>query len=102
MMCRRLGICTGDIRQVMIAGAFGSYMSPVSACGIGLIPPELGNVVLAIGNAAGQGARLCALSLAEYERAARLARSMDYLELAADPAFQDVFVDELEFPGDDE
>lgn len=102
MMCRRLGVQTDDIESVMIAGAFGSYMSPASACGIGLIPPELEEKVIAIGNAAGQGARLCMLSLEEYERAARLARRIEYLELAADPAFQDVFVDELVFPGEDE
>ncbi len=100
MMCRRLGIQTDDIRSVLIAGAFGSYMSPSSACGIGLIPPELEEKVTAIGNAAGQGARLCVLSIDEYKRAAVLARQVEYLELAADPAFQDVFVDELEFPGD--
>ncbi len=102
MMCRKLGIDTDDITCVMIAGAFGSYMSPASACGIGLIPPELEEEVMAIGNAAGQGARLCMLSIDEYERAARLAASIEYLELAADPAFQDVFVDELEFPGEDD
>ncbi len=102
MMCRRLGIVTNDIQSVMIAGAFGSYMSPASACGIGLIPPELEDKVVAIGNAAGQGARLCVLSIDEYKRAATLSRKIEYLELAADPAFQDVFVDELEFPGDDE
>ena len=102
MMCRRLGISTGDIACVMIAGAFGSYMSPASACGIGLIPPALQEKVMAIGNAAGQGARLCALSIDEYRRAATLSRNVEYLELAADPAFQDVFVDELEFPGDEE
>ncbi len=100
MMCRRLGIRTDDIRSVLIAGAFGSYMSPSSACGIGLIPPELEEKVTAIGNAAGQGARLCVLSIDEYKRAAVLSRQVEYLELAADPAFQDVFVDELEFPGD--
>ncbi len=101
MMCRKLGVTTDEIRDVMIAGAFGSYMSPASACGIGLIPPQLEERVNAIGNAAGQGAKLCVLSGDEYRRAARLARSMDYLELAADPEFQDVFVDELEFPGED-
>ena len=102
MMCRRLGVTTDDIACVMIAGAFGSYMSPASACGIGLIPPALQEKVMAIGNAAGQGARLCALSIDEYRRAATLSRNVEYLELAADPAFQDVFVDELEFPGDEE
>ena len=101
MMCRRLGITTGDIQSVMIAGAFGSYMSPTSACGIGLIPPELEQKVMAIGNAAGQGARLCVLSIDEYKRAAVLSKRIEYLELAADPAFQDVFVDELEFPGEE-
>jgi len=102
MMCRRLGITVSDIESVMIAGAFGSYMSPASACGIGLIPPMLESKVMAIGNAAGQGARLCALSIDEYRRAAVLAHNVEYLELAADPAFQDVFVDELEFPSDEE
>ncbi len=101
MMCSRLGIRTGDIQSVMIAGAFGSYMSPASACGIGLIPPELEEKVMAIGNAAGQGARLCVLSIDEYSRAATIAKKIEYLELAADPAFQDVFVDELEFPGEE-
>ena len=101
MMCRRLGINTGDIKTVMIAGAFGSYMSPASACGIGLIPPELEEEVMAIGNAAGQGARLCVLSIDEYKRAATISKRIEYLELAADPAFQDVFVDELEFPGEE-
>ncbi|MDD6189183.1 MAG: ASKHA domain-containing protein [Clostridiales bacterium] len=98
MMCQRLGITTKDIVHIMIAGAFGSYMSPKSAAGIALIPPELGDEVVAIGNAAGQGAKLCALSVDEYKRSARLAVKMEYLELAADPKFQDIFVDELEFP----
>ena len=101
MMCQRLGIVTDDIKTVMIAGAFGSYMSPASACGIGLIPPELEEEVMAIGNAAGQGAKLCVLSIDEYKRAADISKKIEYLELAADPAFQDVFVDELEFPGEE-
>ena len=101
MMCQRLGIVTDDIKTVMIAGAFGSYMSPARACGIGLIPPELEEEVMAIGNAAGQGAKLCVLSIDEYKRAADISKKIEYLELAADPAFQDVFVDELEFPGEE-
>ncbi len=101
LMCSRLGVKDDDIRKVMIAGAFGSYMSPKSACQIGLIPPQLGDRVIAIGNAAGQGAKLCLLSEPEYERAKRIGAFCDYLELAADPQFQDVFVDQLEFPGDE-
>lgn len=98
LMCRRLGVSDEDITSVMIAGAFGSYMSPESACGIGLIPPHLESKVIAIGNAAGQGAKLCLLSSAEYDDAQYLGGFCEYLELAADPEFQDVFVDQLEFP----
>jgi len=29
------------VRSVLLAGAFGSYLSPESACGIGMLPPEL-------------------------------------------------------------
>ncbi|MDR0937299.1 MAG: ASKHA domain-containing protein [Oscillospiraceae bacterium] len=97
MMCAKLGISDGDIRRVLIAGAFGSYMRPESACGIGLIPKQLLPVVSAIGNAAGQGAKLAAISIAEFTRAAGLAKKMEYLELAADPAFNDIFVDHLSF-----
>ena len=98
MMSDYLGVKSEDIESVLIAGAFGSYMSPKSACGIALIPPVLESKVTAVGNAAGQGAKLALLSKEEYERSADIARTMNYLELAADPKFQDIFVDMLEFP----
>jgi uncharacterized 2Fe-2S/4Fe-4S cluster protein (DUF4445 family) len=98
LLARRLGVSLDELEVIMIAGAFGNYMSPESACGIGLIPPKLGGRVIGIGNAAGQGAKLCLLSAAEYKRAEALGRSTEYLELAADPDFQDTFVDQMEFP----
>lgn len=98
MMSIKLGTDVNDIKSIMIAGAFGSYMSPKSACGIGLIPPRLEGKVKAVGNAAGQGARLVAMSNTEYKRAYGISKSVEYLELAADSQFQDVFVDNLEFP----
>ena len=54
MMSIKLGTDVNDIKSIMIAGAFGSYMSPKSACGIGLIPPRLEGKVKAVGNAAGR------------------------------------------------
>lgn len=98
MMSDYLGVKSEDIESVLIAGAFGSYMSPKSACGIALIPPVLESKVTAVGNAAGQGSKLALLSKSEYERSANISRTMNYLELAADPKFQDIFVDMLEFP----
>ena len=86
-----------DIRRVCLAGAFGNYLKPESACRIGMIPPVLLDRIVSVGNAAGEGARLCALSRAEFEYSKRLAAGTEFLELASLPEFQDCYVDALEF-----
>lgn len=98
LMSKELGIKTSDIKQVMIAGAFGNYMDPHSACAIGLIPRELEDRIIPIGNAAGEGAKIAALSRTECEKSQEMAKHTEFLELATDPDFQDTFVDQLEFP----
>ena len=97
LLCEKLGVEVQDIRQVFLAGAFGSYMDPRSACRIGMIPPVLLDKISAIGNAAGEGAKLCALSRAEYDYSKQLAANTEFLELASLPQFQDRYVDALEF-----
>lgn len=97
LMCEHLGVATEDIRQVLLAGAFGNYMNPASACRIGMIPPVLENRIQPIGNAAGEGAKACALSRDTFEESKRLAAETEFLELASKPEFQDRFVDALEF-----
>ena len=86
---------------MLIAGAFGNYMSPKSACRIGLIPPALEDRILPIGNAAGEGARIAALNHQEFLRAQTMMKKTGFIELASDPDFQDRFVDELMFPEGD-
>lgn len=98
LMAEHLSIGLSEIEQVFIAGAFGNYMEPESACAIGLIPQILKDKIVPIGNAAGEGAKIAALSRWEYEHAKAFARKVEFLELASNPNFQDCFVDELEFP----
>ena len=98
LLAERLGINLTDIRRVCIAGAFGNYMDPNSACDIGLIPPELRSKVIPVGNAAGEGAKMVLQNRADWARAGRLARKAEFLELASLPQFQVEFVDQLEFP----
>ena len=97
LMARRLGVQIGDIRQVLLAGAFGNYLNPASACKIGMIPPVLMDRIRPIGNAAGAGAKLCSLAASEFDSARHLAASTEFLELAALPDFQDTYVDCLSF-----
>ena len=97
LMEKQLGIRTEDIKRVKIAGAFGNYMDPHSACAIGMIPAELEDRIVMIGNGAGEGAKIAAFSYQEYRRAERIARRAEFLELASSPDFQDTFVDHLMF-----
>ena len=97
LLCAHLGSKPEDIQTVLLAGAFGSYMNPASACRIGMIPPVLLDRIQSIGNAAGEGAKLCALSAKEYAYSQTLAANTEFLELASMPDFQDCYVDALEF-----
>ena len=98
ILLEHLGRKPDDIREVLIAGAFGNYMSPKSACAIGMIPGILLDRVKAVGNAAGRGALLCALDENCFRRATEMVSGTEFIELASNPAFQDTFVDELLFP----
>ena len=91
-----------DIQTVYLAGAFGNYLTPASACRIGMIPPVLLDRITPIGNAAGEGAKLCALNREEYLYSQRLAKETEFLELASLPQFQDCYVDALEFSEEEE
>lgn len=87
-----------DIGRLLLAGAFGNYLDPVSACRIGLIPSKLQGKITAIGNAAGEGALISAMNEEEYQRSLKLGEQSEFFELACDPDFEEVFVDELYFP----
>ncbi|MCF0230089.1 MAG: DUF4445 domain-containing protein [Parasporobacterium sp.] len=97
LLAGELGIEISDIKKVLIAGAFGNYMSPHSACVIGLIPEELEDRIELIGNAAGEGAVIATLNHDEFQRAQKIRDMAEFLELAASPDFQDTFVDHLMF-----
>jgi len=102
LMCEHLGVAVEDIDTVYLAGAFGNYLDPAAACRIGMIPPCLEQKVRPIGNAAGEGAKLCALSKAEYEYSKTLAAGTQFLELASMRQFQDRFIGCLNFEEDDD
>ena len=97
LLSERLGVRVADIRRVYLAGAFGNYMDPASACRIGMIPPVLLDRIVPIGNAAGEGTKLCALCRAEFDYSKKLARETEFLELASLPRFQKCYIQALNF-----
>ncbi len=98
LLCSHYGVRFSDIQEVQLAGSFGNDMSPSSACIVGLLPAELEDKICPIGNAAGEGAQRAVLSVEEYETCSRLAEETEFLELARDREFPDIFMEELLFP----
>ena len=92
------GIAAGDVQQVLLAGSFGSYLSPASAVRIGLVPPLPVLRIVSAGNVAGEGAKMALLSVRERAGAMALLEEVRYVELSDRSDFNDRFVDELAFP----
>ena len=84
--------------KLILAGGFGSYIDKTKAMLIGLIPDLPLEDVYAVGNAAGDGARIALLNLQKRREAAEVARSVQRFELPTDPEFQNQFMLALNFP----
>jgi uncharacterized 2Fe-2S/4Fe-4S cluster protein (DUF4445 family) len=98
MLVEELGVEVSDISQVLLAGSFGSYLSPASAVRIGLVPKLPVARIVAAGNVAGEGAKMVLLSAAERAQAMAVLDEVEYVELSGRADFQDIFVDLLGFP----
>ncbi|NLL63517.1 MAG: DUF4445 domain-containing protein [Ruminococcaceae bacterium] len=92
-----LDISYTDIEKVYIAGAFGNFMKPSSMCGIKLVPPELEEKIVPVGNAAGNGAKLALLSKEELKNATFVSEKTEFIELASHKNFQEIFIKNLDF-----
>jgi uncharacterized 2Fe-2S/4Fe-4S cluster protein (DUF4445 family) len=99
ILLTELGVTESDITQVLLAGSFGSYLSPASAVRIGLVPRLPLPRIVSAGNVAGEGAKMAALSLRERAAADAILDEVEYVELSGRADFNDMFVDQLAFPG---
>lgn len=89
------GLKCDDIGQVFIAGGFGSVLDKHSAAGIGMIPAELVDRTVAIGNAAAGGAIIAATNPNAEKRLDEIAQSMKYIELSSDKNFSDEYIRQM-------
>ena len=86
------GVTEKEIKQVVIAGAFGTYINVASAIEIGMLPSLPLNRFLQTGNAAGMGAKLALISLKSRAQAQALTSRVRYIELASAPDFEHSFM----------
>jgi uncharacterized 2Fe-2S/4Fe-4S cluster protein (DUF4445 family) len=99
LLLEEMGVEPGDVQQVLLAGSFGSYLSPGNAVRIGLVPSIPVLRIVSAGNVAGEGAKMTLLSASERAGADTLLKEVSYVELSDRTDFNDRFVDELAFPG---
>ena len=96
LLLDRSGIDAVD--RIRLAGAFGSHIDPKYAMALGLVPDcDLGRVESA-GNAAGTGARIALLNCAARSEIESVVRTIEKVETAVEPKFQEYFVDAMAIP----
>ena len=96
LLMDKLGIDRVD--RIKLAGAFGSHIDPKHAMIIGLVPDCPLDRVTAVGNAAGTGARMALLNRGHRREVEALVRTIEKIETAVEPRFQEHFVNAIGFP----
>jgi uncharacterized 2Fe-2S/4Fe-4S cluster protein (DUF4445 family) len=102
-LLKRSGLQSPDKRsspvdKIILAGGFGSYIDKEKAMLIGLIPDCELDKVYAIGNAAGDGARIALLNVEKRNEIDAVTRRVERFELPTDPEFQNQFMLATSFP----
>ena len=99
LLLESLGVPLEQLDRVYIAGAFGNYLDLDAAQLLGLFPPLPRQHVAFVGNAAGVGAQMALIDVGARRRMARLRERIEFLDLATDKRFLDVFAGHLGFAG---
>jgi uncharacterized 2Fe-2S/4Fe-4S cluster protein (DUF4445 family) len=95
-LLKRSGLQSPD--KIILAGGFGSFIDKEKAMLIGLIPDCALENVYAVGNAAGDGARIALLNVEKRKEIESVTRRVERFELPTDPEFQNQFMLATSFP----
>lgn len=96
LMMKKLGITRLD--RVILAGAFGSHIDKEASLMLGMFPDCQIDKVYAVGNAAGDGARMALINKGKRTEASEKARWVEFLEIATDPQFEREFMQAMHIP----
>jgi len=88
-------ISAQDVEEVLIAGAFGTYINLASAIRIGMFPDLPLERFKQIGNAAGMGAKRALISKKSLSEARSIAKRTQYIELTTHTNFQIDFLNAM-------
>jgi uncharacterized 2Fe-2S/4Fe-4S cluster protein (DUF4445 family) len=98
VLLEEAGVTPEDVREVLVAGGFGSHVSPRSLVRLGVLPRVWADRVTFAGNTALAGAAILLLDPGEREPALALARATRTVQLATRSDFERRFLAALDFP----
>ena len=99
IVCKQAGLRTSDLKRVLIAGGFGSFIRRSNAQRIGLLPTDVHHErITYVGNASLDGAKWALLSTRARQRGEELALRVLHVELSQDMDFQMEFAEAMIFP----
>jgi len=99
MLLRRAGLEAQDLKTLLVAGGFGTFLRRNNAQRIGLLPPGLEHRRIRFqGNTSLAGARMVLLAQHARRTADELARRVEHVDLSGDADFQTTFADAMLFP----
>ena len=99
ILLKSAGLKTADLKSVLIAGGFGSFIRRSNAQRIGLLPADIDHSrIHYVGNVSLSGARWALLSREARRSAEQLARQTTHVQLSGDADFQKEFAEAMIFP----
>ncbi len=101
VLLSKISLSLSDLDEILLAGAFGSYIEPKAALRLGLLPPVPVEKIRFVGNTALTGSKMMLLSEEMKREADKIPTVCRYIELFHEKNFIDLFVDNLSFPPQD-
>nr|MBF0222768.1 DUF4445 domain-containing protein [Desulfobulbaceae bacterium] len=100
-LIEEVGLQVADLQQIILAGAFGSYIDIDCAMTVGLLPEVDPDTVMYIGNGSLMGARMSELSNHIRKDVVQVVRKMTSFELSEVKSFADQYVGSMFLPHTD-
>ena len=101
-LLKKAGKEMSELDKVMIAGQFGAHLPAESLIGTGILPKEVKDKLIYVGNSSKTGAYLALMSGKAKQEMEELAHHMEYMELGATEGYERLFADCLMFPDESE
>ena len=88
-----------ELQKVLIAGQFGAHLPAEFLTGVGILPEEVEDRLVYVGNSSKTGAYMTLMSETMKQEMEALAEKIEYMELAETENYERIFTESMIFPG---